>query len=303
MAREPGVLERLEVAIDARESSGPPARGDLLGGHGPLGGEQRLDDQAPRRRDAQPARAQGAERGRATLAGASGARRDGETVMTSPLRFCAAPARPGRPLLAQRPHDRIMRVISPGTGLDGQHAADADDRERGHRGQRGERARGRGPASARRVATTAMPSRGQRRREPEAERDDQHAARARPGAARSRRAGRRAPTGTGSARPSAHRDDAARRRVSVVRRGGGGDGGGARCALRARGAAQHARRRRRPRAARRRGSATDTGPRAARTATARASTTPSANTPAVCVTVTVAPSATACRAVPRVPTR
>ena len=37
--------------------------------------------------------------------------------------------------------------------------------------------------------------------------------------------------------------------------------------------------------------------------TARASTSPSANTPAVWVTVTVAPSATACRGVPRVPTR
>ena len=41
----------------------PPVEpaGHLLGGDGPVGGEQRLEDQAPGGRDAQPAGAQGAE--------------------------------------------------------------------------------------------------------------------------------------------------------------------------------------------------------------------------------------------------
>jgi hypothetical protein len=49
MTDEPDPLQRLEVAIDGREIGGGEraveARGDLLGAHRPLDGEERLEDE------------------------------------------------------------------------------------------------------------------------------------------------------------------------------------------------------------------------------------------------------------------
>src|SRR5687768_11352418 len=63
VAHEPGPLERLEVPVDRAEvrRGQPPAQaaGDLLGADRAVGGEQRLDDGAPRGGDPEAAGAQG----------------------------------------------------------------------------------------------------------------------------------------------------------------------------------------------------------------------------------------------------
>ena len=131
------------------------------------------------------------------------------------------------PLSRLRPPMRSDRARPDQSGdlrhrLHGQREADDDDQRGRDRRDGGDDAAGdRQPRRAARPAwTTAIPSAGQRRRQPGGERDDQDEPERRSGAARPRRAARRARTGTGSARP--RRPCASRpRRCDAVRAGRG----------------------------------------------------------------------------------